>query len=115
MLRQDPFEVRDTQVDRGQTRREVASWNTNDGLSKHEQSSLQTFTSQNQTAGLQATLRFRGYHQTMSGHDLGSNDPLATFGDWLKQAEAAEPNDPNAAALATCTPEGRPSVRMVLV
>lgn len=29
-------------------------------------------------------------------------------------AESAEPNDPNAAALATATPNGLPSVRMVL-
>jgi pyridoxamine 5'-phosphate oxidase len=51
----------------------------------------------------------------MSEHDLGSDDPLHVFQDWLKQAEASEPNDPNAAALATATPAGRPSVRMVLV
>ncbi|HEY9126401.1 MAG TPA: pyridoxamine 5'-phosphate oxidase [Acidobacteriaceae bacterium] len=41
-------------------------------------------------------------------------DPLALFDQWLTAAEASEPNDPNAAALATCTPEGMPSVRMVL-
>lgn len=32
----------------------------------------------------------------------------------MKQAEESEPNDPNAAALATSTPDGVPSVRMVL-
>jgi pyridoxamine 5'-phosphate oxidase len=51
----------------------------------------------------------------MSEHDLGSDDPLRIFQDWMKQAEASEPNDPNAAALATATAEGHPSVRMVLV
>ena len=37
------------------------------------------------------------------------------FREWLALAEASEPNDPNAAALATATPDGMPSVRMVLV
>ena len=37
------------------------------------------------------------------------------WNDWLHEAEASEPNDPNAAALATSTSDGQPSVRMVLV
>lgn len=37
------------------------------------------------------------------------------WNDWLREAETHEPNDPNAAALATSTPDGHPSVRMVLV
>jgi pyridoxamine 5'-phosphate oxidase len=41
-------------------------------------------------------------------------DPLPLFDQWLAEAAASEPNDPNAAALATCTPSGIPSVRMVL-
>jgi pyridoxamine 5'-phosphate oxidase len=53
-----------------------------------------------------------GYHRSMN---LESKDPIALFKDWLKEAESSEPNDPNAAALATATTEGRPSVRMVLV
>jgi pyridoxamine 5'-phosphate oxidase len=51
----------------------------------------------------------------MSEHDLESAEPLQVFSDWLKQAEASEPNDANAAALATATADGHPSVRMVLV
>ena len=52
----------------------------------------------------------------MSGsHEIEWNDPLAQFDAWLKQAEESEPNDPNAAALATSTAAGEPSVRMVLV
>jgi pyridoxamine 5'-phosphate oxidase len=43
------------------------------------------------------------------------DDPFEWFGRWLKQAEENEPNDANAAALATATPDGVPSVRMVLV
>lgn len=47
--------------------------------------------------------------------ELQGDDPLALFREWMHQAETSEPNDPNAAALATSTPEGVPSVRMVLV
>ena len=42
-------------------------------------------------------------------------DPFAVFADWMKEAEAGEPNDPNAVALATATSDGMPSVRMVLM
>jgi pyridoxamine 5'-phosphate oxidase len=44
-----------------------------------------------------------------------SQDPLQLFDHWLAQAAETEPNDPNAAALATATLTGAPSVRMVLV
>jgi pyridoxamine 5'-phosphate oxidase len=47
--------------------------------------------------------------------DLLLADPLELFAAWLKQAEGSEPNDAIAAALATSTPDGIPSVRMVLV
>lgn len=47
--------------------------------------------------------------------DLEREDPLALWNDWFHEAEASEPNDPNAAALATSSREGQPSVRMVLV
>ena len=42
-------------------------------------------------------------------------DPLALFAEWFDEARASEPNDPDAMALATATPDGRPSVRMVLL
>ena len=42
-------------------------------------------------------------------------DPFALFAEWFAKAEASEPNDPSAMALATATPDGRPSVRMVLL
>jgi pyridoxamine 5'-phosphate oxidase len=42
-------------------------------------------------------------------------DPVALFLVWLQEAEAGEPNDPNAVALATASADGAPSVRMVLV
>jgi pyridoxamine 5'-phosphate oxidase len=44
-----------------------------------------------------------------------ATDPLAVFLEWLREAEGTEPNDANAAALATATSDGAPSVRMVLV
>jgi pyridoxamine 5'-phosphate oxidase len=42
-------------------------------------------------------------------------DPVSLFRAWMAEAEAGEPNDPNAVALATATPDGAPSVRMVLL
>ena len=44
-----------------------------------------------------------------------SIDPIARFSDWLREAEASEPNDPNAVALATVNAAGQPAVRMVLL
>jgi pyridoxamine 5'-phosphate oxidase len=46
---------------------------------------------------------------------IGGDDPIALFRAWMAEAEAGEPNDPNAMTLATATPEGRPSARMVLL
>ena len=41
-------------------------------------------------------------------------DPFARFALWFADASASEASDPNAFALATATPDGRPSVRVVL-
>ena len=41
--------------------------------------------------------------------------PLALFNEWFAAARTAEPNDPEAAALASATLGGAPSVRMVLL
>ena len=43
------------------------------------------------------------------------DDPFALFDEWYAEAQASEPNDPNAMALATADALGRPSVRMVLL
>jgi pyridoxamine 5'-phosphate oxidase len=48
-------------------------------------------------------------------HEIDAGDPLLLFDDWLKTAAGTELNDPNAAALATASKEGLPTVRMVLV
>jgi pyridoxamine 5'-phosphate oxidase len=42
-------------------------------------------------------------------------DPLKLFDQWLAEACASEPNDPEAMSLATTTRDGRPSVRIVLL
>ena len=43
------------------------------------------------------------------------DDPFSLFGDWMKDAEKTEPNDPNGMALATVDADGLPNVRMVLL
>jgi pyridoxamine 5'-phosphate oxidase len=42
-------------------------------------------------------------------------EPYELFRTWFAEAEAKEPNDPNAMALATVDAGGQPSVRMVLL
>jgi pyridoxamine 5'-phosphate oxidase len=44
-----------------------------------------------------------------------STDPFELFAAWLAEAQASEPNDPNAMALATADAAGNPAVRMVLL
>ena len=42
-------------------------------------------------------------------------DPFSLFDEWFAEAQASEPNDPNAMALATAGADGQPHVRMVLL
>ena len=44
-----------------------------------------------------------------------TSDPFELFDQWFAEARSAEPNDPEAMALATADSAGRPSVRMVLL
>ncbi len=53
--------------------------------------------------------------QASASDAIPAGDPFAIFEDWFAQARVHEPNDPNAMALATATPDGVPSVRMVLL
>ena len=46
---------------------------------------------------------------------FAGEDPFAIARAWLGEAEASEPNDPNAIALASVDAEGLPNVRMVLL
>lgn len=50
----------------------------------------------------------------MQSDDLLSN-PIEQFSQWFDLAKESEINDPGAMALATATPDGKPSVRMVLL
>lgn len=54
-----------------------------------------------------------------SGASLTENDvdadPFRQFSKWFDQAKKAGLIEPNAMALATATPDGRPSLRMVLL
>lgn len=56
------------------------------------------------------------YDATTQAPDLADVDePFNLFAAWMKDAEAREPNDPNATALATVDSSGMPNVRMVLL
>ena len=46
---------------------------------------------------------------------FAGDDPFEIARRWLAEAEAVEPNDPNAIALATVDADGMPNVRMVLL
>ncbi|WP_308914944.1 pyridoxamine 5'-phosphate oxidase [Jannaschia sp. LMIT008] len=46
---------------------------------------------------------------------FAGDDPFALAREWLRNAEATEPNDPNAMALATVDGDGTPNVRIVLL
>lgn len=46
---------------------------------------------------------------------FAGDDPFVLARSWLSEAEATEPNDPNAIALATVDAQGLPDVRMVLL
>ena len=46
---------------------------------------------------------------------IPATDPFALFDAWFAEARNSEPNDHEAMALATATPGGAPSVRMVLL
>jgi pyridoxamine 5'-phosphate oxidase len=49
-------------------------------------------------------------------HDFTeATEPFALFGAWMAEAEAAEPADPEAMAVATVDPSGLPNVRMILL
>ena len=49
------------------------------------------------------------------GGIFAGSDPFAIARRWLADAEATEPNDPNAIALATVDAAGMPNARMVLL
>ncbi len=44
-----------------------------------------------------------------------ATDPFALFAAWLDEAGRCEPNDPNAMTVATASPAGKPSARILLL
>src|SRR3954463_1759262 len=59
-------------------------------------------------------LREEYTHAGLAEAEAGS-DPFALFVKWFDQAIAAGVPEPNAMTLATATPEGRPSARILLL
>jgi pyridoxamine 5'-phosphate oxidase len=55
------------------------------------------------------------YSQQGLGEAEVHSDPIQQFHAWFDQALKAEVPEPNAMTLATCTPEGWPSARIVLL
>ncbi|WP_456696730.1 pyridoxamine 5'-phosphate oxidase [Aeromicrobium sp. P5_D10] len=55
------------------------------------------------------------YSRAGLDESAAGDDPLALFAQWLDDAVDADVYEPNAMALATATPDGRPSVRTVLL
>ncbi len=53
--------------------------------------------------------------ETQAANAIPDAAPFALFDEWFAEARKHEPNDPEAVALATATPDAFPSVRMVLM
>ena len=51
----------------------------------------------------------------LKNHDRIATTPMKIFAEWLRMAEASEPNDPTAMSLATVDRSGMPNSRMVLM
>ena len=62
-----------------------------------------------------APLRFMTAPMDAVAHIPDVTDPIALFRGWFDEAIAQEPDLPDAMSLATATPRGQPSVRMVLL
>ncbi|MGM0559770.1 MAG: pyridoxamine 5'-phosphate oxidase [Pseudomonadota bacterium] len=52
---------------------------------------------------------------TVLSLDQADQNPFAFFGQWLEEARAQEPNDPNAMSVSSVDANGMPSARMVLL
>jgi pyridoxamine 5'-phosphate oxidase len=57
----------------------------------------------------------REYARARLDEDNVDPDPIAEFHRWFSEAGEAKVLEPNAMALATATPDGKPSVRVVLL
>lgn len=57
----------------------------------------------------------QNYDRDQLIEEQASHDPFLQFGAWFEAAVSGELLEPNAMALATCTADGRPVVRAVLL
>ena len=57
----------------------------------------------------------QGIHARRPDEADADPDPIEQFRRWFDEALAADLHEPNAMTLATATPDGRPSARMVLL
>jgi pyridoxamine 5'-phosphate oxidase len=55
------------------------------------------------------------YHRGRLTEEHCETSPIVQFERWIKDAQAADLKEPNAMTLATATPDGRPSARVVLL
>jgi pyridoxamine 5'-phosphate oxidase len=62
-----------------------------------------------------ATHARKEYEQGSLDEATVAKDPLEQFARWYDEAVAAKVPEPEAMTLSTCTPEGRPSARIVLL
>src|SRR4051794_28915534 len=69
----------------------------------------------NSESELNEAPRIRPLNALMKGDFVDAAEPWAIFRAWMAEAEASEPNDPTAMALATVDSGGLPDVRMVLL
>jgi pyridoxamine 5'-phosphate oxidase len=65
-------------------------------------------------SNLSSTIR-KEYKRGSLQETEANPDPVAMFGEWLAAAVASGLREPNAMTLATSTPDGRPSARVVLL
>lgn len=59
-------------------------------------------------------LRIEYMQRSLDEKDVDQN-PITQFINWLNEAISAAAHEPNAMTLATCTPDGAPSARIVLL
>jgi pyridoxamine 5'-phosphate oxidase len=55
------------------------------------------------------------YHRGRLTEEHCETNPIVQFENWFKDAQATDLKEPNAMTLATATPDGRPSARVVLL
>ena len=55
------------------------------------------------------------YRQAELSEGNCETNPFSQFAKWFKEAQVADLKEPNAMSVATATPDGRPSVRIVLL